>query len=77
MQMNSFRLQKQAYASLFTTARRSFGAGAIVKADGNHKFLHASVDRRTMALDCLKPSAPAVIGLENTWRHHNDIKLSK
>ena len=72
--MNSF--SKQAYASLFNTSRRCFGAAAIVKADGNHKFLHATVNRRTMMLDGLKPSAPVVIGLENTWRHHNDVKLS-
>ena len=75
MQKNACRLSKQ--TSLLTSSKRAFGSGAIVKADGNHKFLHASVSRKTMALDGLKPSAPVVIGLENTWRHHNDIKLSK
>jgi hypothetical protein len=35
--------------------KRNFGA--IVKADPSHKFIHASVNKKTMALDGMKGSS--------------------
>ena len=74
--LKTFHLHKVIQTSLlFNTSRRSLGA--IVKADGDHKFLHPSLNKKTMILDGLKPVAPQVIVLENQFRHLNDLPFTQ
>ena len=72
----------QRYAQLYMgTSRpimrssiRSFGA--IVKADGDHKFL-APCNKKTLVFDGLIPTNNMVHEITNNYRHHNDLPLIK
>jgi len=46
----------------------------VVKVDPNHKFI-ASTEKKFLFFNGLKPTAPAIIELENPYRHHNDLPL--
>ena len=59
--------------NLMTQPIRSFG-GAIVKADGSHKFI-APVNRKTMAFDGMQATSATGIELDNPYRHHNDLPM--
>lgn len=56
------------------SATRSFGA--IVKADGDHKFL-APCNKKTLFFDGLTPTNNVVHEITNNYRHHNDLPLIK
>ncbi len=61
---------------LIVPARAFGGGGAIVKADGGHKFV-APCNKKTIAFDRLKPSANMVHEVTNPYRHQNDLPLLK
>ena len=50
--------------------------GAIVKADGEHKFV-APCDKKMIAFEGLKATGNFTISLNNQFRHQNDITLFK
>jgi hypothetical protein len=60
---------------LLVPSRRNFG-GAIVKAEGGHKFV-APCNKKTIAFDGLKPSSNVVVEINNPYRHQNDLPLLK
>ena len=64
--------------SMFQSAAlRSFGGGgAIVKADGSHKFI-APCNKKTFYFDNMKPTANWTHEVTNHFRHHNDLPLIK
>ena len=47
----------------------------IEKADGDHKFLTADANKKTLVFDGLKASENATFELDNIYRHHNDLPL--
>lgn len=75
---STFWLQKLSATSMFSELpARGFGGGGhheIVKADGNQKFI-APVDKKMVAFTGLKGTTPAMIEVENPYRHHNDLSL--
>jgi hypothetical protein len=73
--------------SFIATAQRGFSGGHgghddhghvqhVEKADGNHQFL-AETDKKFIAFTGLKSTSPAVVEVENPYRHHNDLSLLK
>ena len=60
---------------LLGSSQRAFG-GAIVKADGSHKFI-APCNKKTLALDGLRPTANQTHEINNPYRHQNDLPLWK
>lgn len=49
----------------------------IEKADWEHKFVAANVNKHTMIFDGLKASQNATFTLDNVYRHHNDLPLTQ
>ena len=56
------------------TSIRRFGA--VVKADGNHKFV-AACNKKTIVFEGLKPTSNMTVELSNQFRHQNDLPLTK
>ena len=62
-------------SSLLMMPTRAFG-GAIVKADGDHKFI-APCNKKTIVFDGLAPTENLLHTLSNPYRHQNDLPLYK
>ena len=70
--MLSKALMQRTRVGAVQTARRNFGA--VVKADGSHKFIQP-VDKKFIAFEGLKGTSTANVALDNSYRHHNNLPL--
>ena len=59
---------------LMRSSQRNFGA--IVKADGDHKFI-ANCNKKTIVFDGLAPTNNLEHAISNNYRHQNDLPLIK
>ena len=48
----------------------------VTKASPDHQFIQKQ-EKRFIAFEGLKPTAPALFTLENPYRHHNEMPLIK
>ena len=59
---------------MVTNQVRGFG-GAIVKADGDHKFI-APCNKKMVAFTGMQATSPTMIELDNPYRHLKDLPLN-
>ena len=69
-------LLKQRSATMMLMAPSSRAFGAIVKAEGDHKFV-APCNKKTIVFDGLKPTNNQMHEISNNYRHQNDLPLIK